>query len=96
VTSLTLRTLGVADAAALRRLAERDSAAVPTGTILAAEVEGELVAAISLESGRVVADPFRPTAQIVELLRVSRAETRRPRRSARRAGPLRLRWLPGT
>jgi hypothetical protein len=74
VTELTLRTCGEADAAALRRLAERDSASVPAGTLLAAEAGGELIAAISLGSGRVIADPFRHSADAVELLRRRRAQ----------------------
>ncbi len=74
MTELTLRTCGEADAAGLRRLAERDSASVPPGILLAADAGGELIAAISLGSGRVIADPFRPTADAVELLRRRRAQ----------------------
>ena len=76
---LTLRICLPADAAALRRIAERDSAAELAGRALGAEVEGELVAAIGLDSRRVIADPFRPTADAVDLLRrragqIARAE----------------------
>jgi hypothetical protein len=49
----------------LARLAES-----PTdGRVLVAEVEGDLIAALVSEDGDVVADPFRPSADIVELLR---------------------------
>lgn len=74
MTELTLRTCGEGDAPGLRRLAERDSASVPPGTLLAADAGGELIAAISLGTGRVIADPFRPTADAVELLRRRRAQ----------------------
>jgi hypothetical protein len=66
---LTLRICCPADYAALRRLAERDTAAVPTGRLLAAEVDGRLIAAMSLETGAVIADPFLPTKDAVEILR---------------------------
>ncbi|HEY3193197.1 MAG TPA: hypothetical protein VGJ61_10455 [Solirubrobacterales bacterium] len=35
-----------------------------------AEVDGEGWAAVALESGEVLADPFRPTADLVEMLRL--------------------------
>jgi hypothetical protein len=79
MTGVTLRICREPDADALLRLAERDCAAPLSGAVLGAEVHGELVAAVSLESRRVVADPFRPTADVVELLR-------RRERQIRRAG----------
>jgi hypothetical protein len=36
--------------------------------VLVAEVGGELVAALPLDGGDAVADPFRPTAALVEML----------------------------
>ena len=81
MTELTLRTCGEADAPGLRRLAERDSASVPAWPLLAADAGGELIAAISLGSGRVIADPFRPTALVHRILPGT------PRVTARR-GPL--------
>jgi hypothetical protein len=53
----------------LRRLAGRDSATAPRGEVLGAERDGQLVAAVSATSGDVVADPFLPTAAIVERLK---------------------------
>ncbi len=58
------------DDAALRRLAELDSASVPAAPLLIGEVGGELRAAMSLVDSAVIADPFRPTVALVELLRV--------------------------
>jgi hypothetical protein len=56
------------DAAALARLAQLDGAPRPVGAVLVAELEGEIVAAVPVEGGRAIADPFRPTAELVELL----------------------------
>lgn len=66
---LVIRRLASGDQAALRVLAERDSTRAPGGDVVGAETGGRLVAAISLDSGHVVADPFRPTADVVALLR---------------------------
>ena len=66
---LILRADRPSDELALRRLAALDSAHPLRGRKLVAEVEGSPVAALDLEDGRVVADPFRRTADIVDLLR---------------------------
>jgi hypothetical protein len=70
---LTLRYGFPDDAEAIARLSTLDSSEVPRQPVLLAEVAGELHAAISLADGRVVADPFHPTAMLVDLLR-TRAE----------------------
>ena len=41
--------------------------------MLLAEIDGELRAALSLSDGSAIADPFFPTADVVELLRVHAA-----------------------
>jgi hypothetical protein len=62
------------DESGLRRLAALDSQPALTGPALVVEVDGELWAAVSLGGEpRAVADPFRPTAELVVLLR-ERAE----------------------
>ena len=67
--TLTIRLAGSADATALDRLAELDSARPPgPGPTLVAEVGGELRAALPLDGGRAIADPFRPTAALVAIL----------------------------
>ena len=72
---VTVRRLDpLADRAALVRLAERDSAAVLSGEVIGAEVGGSLVAAISVRSNRVIADPFTPTANLRSLLEVRAAQ----------------------
>ena len=52
----------------VRKLATLDSAAAPAGPVVIALVDGRPVAAASLTDGAVVADPFEPTADVVELL----------------------------
>lgn len=64
-----LRRASAKDSAAIARLAELDGAATPTGEMLVAETDGEIVAAVPLSGGRAIADPFRPTAGLVALLR---------------------------
>lgn len=68
--SVTIRRAGAEDARALVRLAELDSARALSGEVLVAEVDGRLWAAAELATGRTVADPFRPSAGVVELLRL--------------------------
>jgi hypothetical protein len=75
---MVLRADRPTDDAALRRLAALDSVRPLRGRAVLAEIAGRPVAAIGLEDGRVVADPFEHTAEIVELLRV-RAERHEPR-----------------
>jgi hypothetical protein len=58
------------DVRALRRLADLDSARVPAGQLLVAESDGALVAAHAPASGATIADPFRHTADVVELLQL--------------------------
>ena len=77
------------DRLAIRDLAALDSAAPLHGGALVALVEGEPWAAISLADGRVVADPFRPSAQAAELLRVRASHVAR----AAAVSPLRRRAL---
>ena len=94
--SLTIRYAVAEDADALRRLAQLDSARPLHGTVLVAEVAGEPWAAISLDDFRAVADPFRPSGELVWLL-VQRArdlERAERDRRGRRRRTLRLRPAP--
>jgi hypothetical protein len=84
--SVIIRAAHALDGADLRRVAQRDSRAVPEGQLLVAEVDGELRAAIALATGEVIADPFRRTADLVRMLGLRRSqlrgEVRRPSRPA--------------
>jgi hypothetical protein len=77
---VALRPANGADARGLERLAQLDSAPVPAGRLLVAESGGCLLAAVSAESGEAIADPFTPTAHVVEALRAyaTRPPERRP------------------
>jgi hypothetical protein len=80
---VTLRFARSDDAEALARLAALDSSHAPRGTVLVADAGGELWAAVGVEDGHVVADPFRPSGELAFRL-VERA---------RRLGqPRRQRW----
>jgi hypothetical protein len=68
--SVTIRLAGADDQSAIDRVAGRDSRPAPAGPLLVAERGGTIEAALSLHTGGVVADPFRRTAELVELLRV--------------------------
>ena len=89
---LKVRTATVDDAPSLLRLARLDSQGrPPSGTILVAQDRGVIVAAMSVEDGATIADPFRSTAPIVAMLRVradqlndTRPRSRRTRLSLRR------------
>ncbi len=65
---ITIRAARREDASAIARLAALDEAPVPDGTALLGFVDGELAAAKPLEQGETVADPFRRTAELIDLL----------------------------
>ena len=66
---VTIRWSTPADAGRLENLAALDEAAMPPAPLLLAFVGDELWVALSLGSGAVVSDPFRPSAELVPLLR---------------------------
>jgi hypothetical protein len=86
---VTIRPAFPDDRVAVERLAALDSAPVPTGDVLLAEVDDEPRAAIAVASGATIADPFRPTADLIELLRLRAARLRHPTQTRR---PPRLRF----
>ena len=65
----TLRPADSSDTPTIRRLATLDSQPDLTGPTLIAEVGGEPWAAVEVRSGRTVADPFRPSAEIAAFAR---------------------------
>lgn len=69
--SLTVRLATSADRPALERLAALDGAdEAPAGPVLIGSMMARPVAALSLSNGLVVADPFAPTCELIELLRL--------------------------
>jgi len=83
--SVTIRAARPSDAAAIARLASLDSAKAPPEPLILAEVGGEVRAAISLHDGSVVANPFAPSAALVELLEARARQLRGGGRRFRRA-----------
>jgi hypothetical protein len=67
-TPITFRPGNESDAPVLRRLAELDSARPIEGEVFMAEHDGRAIAAVSVDERRVIADPFEPTAEVVDLL----------------------------
>ena len=67
--TVVIRVATPADGDDLRRLAALDSARALLGTVLVAQSDGAIRAAYSVEEQRAIADPFLPTAGLVELLR---------------------------
>jgi hypothetical protein len=87
------------DAEALRRLAELDSQRPLGGRIMIGELDGAPAAALALDTGRAIADPFRPTAHLVASMRTRAAGVVAVERKPAlrdRLRPLRLGARPST
>jgi hypothetical protein len=82
---VTIRRLrdNAADRVDLDQLAQRDSRPPVEGPALVAEVEGRILAAISLADGTVVADPFSRTSELRSLLELRAGQLRRRQRRER-------------
>ena len=65
-----IRLAGDADESALERIAQLDSAAPLEHPILVGEIGGRVAAALDLDTGRAIADPFVRTANLLAHLRV--------------------------
>ena len=90
---VTVRMAREGDARTLARLAALDSAAVPVGPTLLAEVDGEAAAALPVTGGAPVADPFRSTSAAIELLELRAAQIRGQAAGSTRSYGPRLRAL---
>ena len=60
------------------RIAALDSSRVPIAPLLVAEVDGQVRAALSLEDGKAIADPFHATGDLLDLLRAHAKALPRP------------------
>ena len=87
--TIVIRRARSADARTLARLAALDSRPVPGADSLIAEVDGVAVAALDLAAGAVVADPFSPAADVVELLRLRASRVGAPGQRRRRGAAAR-------
>jgi hypothetical protein len=86
---LTIRYAGLADARAILDLADLDSARVPSGDVLVAEVGDEIWAAMSVHDFHAVANPFKPSSDLITVLQ---ERGRQLRKARRRRGFLRPRF----
>ena len=66
--AVVLRLAEAEDGAALYRLAALDSMPTPGGAALLAEIDGEVIAALTLGDRVRIGDPFRHTVAILDLL----------------------------
>ncbi len=82
--SVLIRAARGSDGPALARLADLDSSRLPAGELLVGVQDGELVAALAPGTGDHVADPFRRTAGVLDLLAVHAARRNAPARPALR------------
>ncbi len=93
-TGITIRRLGASDEAAIERLVELDSDERPDGALLGAEIEGRLLVATSIETGKSVADPFSRTEELRLLVGLRAAQlngSNQPRKRFRHGGRARSR-----
>jgi hypothetical protein len=74
---VVIRRTTSSDGPALAALAALDSAPLPFGPALVAEVGGVPVAVLPLDGGRAFGDPFERTNELVALLRLRAAQVRR-------------------
>ena len=75
--AVTIRRAAAQEWDVIDRLAQRDSAPPPPrDEMLVAEVGGELRAAVSVRNGYAIADPFAPSAELVDLLRARADQVR--------------------
>jgi hypothetical protein len=91
---LTIRVAKPEDSSVLRQLGELDSRRPLGGYVLIAELAGTPLAALSLETGTVTADPFQPTADAVHLLRLRRYQIVRQGRDVAPVRSLLRRFVP--
>jgi hypothetical protein len=83
--AITIRRSTLSDQTRIMRLAALDDRPAPHGDALLAFVGGDLRAVLGVAEGRIVADPFHLTQELVDLLQF-RAEQERNGRNGRRRG----------
>jgi hypothetical protein len=76
---VVIRPAAATDARAIARLAEASERRAPSGPVIVAEVENEVVAALPLDGRYVLADFLRPTGDVVQLLELRSEQLRAAR-----------------
>ena len=84
IEGISIRRLTDKDLAAVERLAQLDSRRPPEGALLGVEVDGRLLAAISLATGESIADPFSRSGELRALLELRAAQLQRRENGRRR------------
>jgi hypothetical protein len=89
--TLVIRVARSDDEEAIHRLAQLDGRRLDGSHLLVAELDGQVLAALPLRGGEPVADPFEPTAHLVEMLKVRAGQLRdgAPPKGRLRAGLVR-------
>ncbi|HEX5910966.1 MAG TPA: hypothetical protein VFY44_10755 [Thermoleophilaceae bacterium] len=72
--AVTVRLGRATDSGQLADLAGLNCAAVPEGAVMVAETGGSIVAAVPVDGGPAIADPFRRTAAVISLLKLRAAQ----------------------
>ena len=85
VPKVTIRPARAADLGDLTRLAELSERRLPTGLVLVAEVESDVVAALPVEGGPLLSDLWRPTLDVAQLLELRSEQLRAAERERRAA-----------
>ena len=92
---VSIRAAESTDLRALSRIAALDSRHMPHGQVLVAMTDGRISAAIGVDDGAVISDPFVATGELVDLLRLRvdqlRSDSRRGRRRRGLLGGFRMR-----
>jgi hypothetical protein len=91
--TVVIRRATAAEAPVVEQLAALDSSRAPRGDVLLALVDGAPWAALSVADGHAVANPFRPSAEAVDLLRIRAAQLRDEAPAGRRRAVRRVLWL---
>lgn len=73
---LIIRTPRAGERRSIEQLALLDDRRLPDGDLLVAEVDGELWAAVVIDTGDGVADPFRPSGDVLDALRATAGRLR--------------------
>lgn len=95
VHDVTVRMAAEDDRVAIERLAALDSARVPSGALVVAVIAGTIQAAQPLSGAAAIANPFVPSADLVNLLQVRARQLREAGIDGREPAPvIQLRGRP--
>jgi hypothetical protein len=73
---VVIRPAAYGDTGAVARLAEASERRMPSGLVLVAEIEEQLVAALAVDERVVLTDLWRPTGDVVQLLELRTEQLR--------------------